>query len=471
MKVQIEVGAIHSRISGSYPRYQIDKALSAYREGYFFSKAFKKKRWDGKKHFLTMTGRFPTGLLPRVKYILKKSKTAYEVVGRSNGLRGVVPVESLPDGTVMRDYQIDAQVAFLRRGRGVWEHATGSGKTESAIALCKALNVQTMVLVRGLDLMTQTRKRFRRRLKEPIGVLGGGKRPQGHERVVIASVDTLSASLRRKLIQPVLKQTQLLIFDETHHAAATTWQKIATICPARYRLGMSGTAFTGRKERDMSLEAVTGPRIHRVTSTELIKRGILAKPTLTFVKIDEDKPNWDMSSWAQAYQDLIVKNKTRNTAIAMQCKSWYKEGHRRILVLVRSIKHGELLKRAIILPTVYLHGSHDLAHRQRFLKKFRRGEFPVLIASTIFDEGIDIPEIDALVLASGGKSRIKTIQRLGRGLRKKATIDGTGGQLPVLEFVDYGNQYLLRHSLSRLYDYRTEKGFKVKSIRAEDIIG
>ena len=75
----------------------------------------------------------------------------------------------------MRDYQVDAQVAFLKYGRGVLECATGSGKTEMIIALTKALKCKTLVVVRGLDLMFQSQRRFSTRLKQKVGVLGAGR--------------------------------------------------------------------------------------------------------------------------------------------------------------------------------------------------------------------------------------------------------------------------------------------------------
>src|SRR5690606_25588717 len=85
------------------------------------------------------------------------------------------------------------------------------------------------------------------------------------------------------------------------------------------------------------------------------------------------------------------------------------------------------------------------------LKDFGERRLPVLIASRILDEGVDVPTIDALILAGSRKSRIKTMQRLGRGLR--------GDKLIAVEFANFTNDYLLRHSLQRYEDYKKEDCF------------
>ncbi|NJL54364.1 hypothetical protein HC928_03635 [bacterium] len=81
------------------------------------------------------------------------------------------------------------------------------------------------------------------------------------------------------------------------------------------------------------------------------------------------------------------------------------------------------------------------------------GGFGVLAHNTILDEGVDVPTIDALILAGSRKSRIKTMQRLGRGLR--------GNKLIAVEFANFTNDYLLRHSLQRLEDYKKEDCFPI----------
>jgi len=87
------------------------------------------------------------------------------------------------------------------------------------------------------------------------------------------------------------------------------------------------------------------------------------------------------------------------------------------------------------------------------LEDFRNREIPVLLSSKILDEGVSIDSIDCLILAGSKKSKIRTLQRLGRGLR--------GQRLIVVEFSNLCHKFLIEHSLTRLADYEAEECFPV----------
>jgi len=90
----------------------------------------------------------------------------------------------------------------------------------------------------------------------------------------------------------------------------------------------------------------------------------------------------------------------------------------------------------------------------------RDGTEKVLISSSILDEGVDISGIDTLVLGAGGKSLRQTLQRVGRGLRKKKTGEN---KVDVYDFMDYTNKFLKNHSDERKKIYLNE-GFEVKEV-------
>jgi superfamily II DNA or RNA helicase len=130
------------------------------------------------------------------------------------------------------------------------------------------------------------------------------------------------------------------------------------------------------------------------------------------------------------------------------------------LILVEQINHGKMIDDALwtqtggeFIPHAFIHGDEDTDVRENTLKDFADKTLGVLIASTILDEGVDVPAIDALICAGSRKSRIKTLQRLGRGLR--------GRKLVVVEFANYTHDFLLRHSLERLEDYQKEDCFNI----------
>jgi len=122
------------------------------------------------------------------------------------------------------------------------------------------------------------------------------------------------------------------------------------------------------------------------------------------------------------------------------------------LIVVRELEHGRILSKMMGVPFVC--GEDPSCVRNEILRQFPK--YGCVIASTIFEEGIDVPSISALVVACGGKSSIKTIQRVGRGMRP-----GKDKKLYVVDFYDDFNRYLRRHSEKRIQLYE-EHGYDVK---------
>ena len=122
--------------------------------------------------------------------------------------------------------------------------------------------------------------------------------------------------------------------------------------------------------------------------------------------------------------------------------------------MIKKIRQGIILEE-YIENSVFLYGGTDIAIREQAVKDFEAGKDIVLIASTIFDEGISINEIRNLIIAGGGASPIKAIQRLGRSLR----ITDIKKTVNVYDFMDKTNNILERHSKRRLKCYK-EEGFE-----------
>ena len=108
------------------------------------------------------------------------------------------------------------------------------------------------------------------------------------------------------------------------------------------------------------------------------------------------------------------------------------------------------------LEAFFTNGTLTTEVREKVLQDMKEGTLKILIATSILDEGVDISGINAIWLGAGGKSLRQTLQRVGRGLRKKA--DGSG--LTVYDFLDYCHPYLTKHSLARYKIYKAE-GFEV----------
>lgn len=416
--------------------------------GYRFMKKYKSGHWDGYISLIDKMNRFPTGLLPMVRMALEEKGYRLNLI--SNG-KELYPTSVSPDflqGITLRDYQLEAIQQLLFAKRGVAWMATGSGKTEVMAALIKALGYpQTLVLVHLKDLMYQTAERFRERLNCPIGLIGDGNFSQ--ERIIVAMIQTLA----NRLPDMNLLGYQLVIVDECHHTSSDQMMDILYQIPGAYRYGFSGTPLKNDVLSDLKLISITGEVICEVRNKDLIEEGYSAIPTVKILTVESSKDSDYNAKYKDAYKKLIVMNKERNRLIRKVAL----EAQGTVLILVNFVTHGMILKN-LIPGATFVHGSDDSTYRQEILQQMR-SQSGVFIASPIFDEGVDVPRIDTVIIAGGGKSRVKLLQRIGRGLRKK---EGDNN-LIIYDFIDDTNKYLLRHSKARIVTYVAE-GFRTTVI-------
>jgi len=160
------------------------------------------------------------------------------------------------------------------------------------------------------------------------------------------------------------------------------------------------------------------------------------------------------SSYANIYKQAIIENSHRNNKIVELAERFIKSG-RKILILVKQIKHGKMLEN-LIHESIFMYGETGKKKRKAHLDKMRKGEPQITIASVIFDEGIDVRPLDTLILAGGGKSPTRALQRIGRILRP---YEGKKGAIAV-DFMD-NCKYMQSHSKKRLSIYRTEEEFEI----------
>jgi superfamily II DNA or RNA helicase len=263
----------------------------------------------------------------------------------------------------------------------------------------------------------------------------------------VQSLDVMKKGSQKKFSQ-FLNGFRVIMFDECHHASAKTWYTAGTWAHnAYYRFGFSGTPMDREEIDSMKLMAVVGQTIYKRKTQEAIEDGDLCPIEMEMLDNEEESVGF---TWQDIYRRGIVNSRVRNDMIADLAVENYKAG-RKVLILVRIIEHGDNLKAKLEgWPVVFLHGKHSQEQREEAISWFEQGK-GILIASGIFDEGIDIPEINVLIVASGGKSDVKTIQRIGRGLRKK----GEGIHLKAYDFID-GSEYIFDHSQRRKEIYKRE---------------
>lgn len=405
---------------------------------------------------------FLTGLLADVVSYLQKNNFQYELIDtRTKPTQEFQPYKL--KGITLYPHQEKAIESFLQHKRGVAKLPTGAGKTECAIALVKAINLPTLFLTHRVNLLYQTTQRFINRLpeyKDKIGIIGDSNFSPNF--ITIATVQTLFAYMKSnpKQAQELLNQYQFLIIDEAHRSGAKQFYVPASMCHnAYYRLALTATPFMNENtEEDMYLKGLTGNICAEVSLTELIQAGILAKPFFKFFNIKEPDIK-NLTHWRDVYEKGIIANEKRNQIITTQATRLAQKGHK-ILIIIKELQHGKILKQMLDnsgVKSEYVSGKDDVYLRKKTLKKLKDNKINVVIATNIFDEGIDVEDISVVILGAGTKSAPALFQRTGRAIRKK---EG-GNYAIIIDFIDEQHPMLLRHSVKRFNMIKNEEAFTI----------
>jgi len=458
---------------------RLDHKLSYYVAGYNFTLAYKQRRWDGKKHLLSNQLKFQAGLLPIVEDILQQEGVAYQVEDRRQSIVLGKSIPLLDTYYNLRDYQLEAVEQAKKYKQGLLKIATGGGKSAIIAKIIGDLNIKTVVYVISLDLLYQMKQNVEEALGIECGIVGDGNCII--KRVTIATPWTVAHAydkeynpfddeedktkdsldqLSKIKIQKMVETAQMFIVDECQFMAADSIQLITKASKsAQYKFGFSGTPWRD-DGADLALTAATGPQLIDINATTLIDRGVLVAPKIFFFEVPE-LPGYERSErhpYPKIYDICVVENQLRNEMIIESALKLHTKG-RKTLVLVKRKKHG--LKLLEMMPkdlkVYYLNGDASTDERQAVKDLFAMGGLDIIIASSIFDQGIDLPKLDALILAGSGKSSTRALQRLGRVIR------GAEGKTDaiVVDFVDNA-PYLYEHSRKRWAIYKSEQAFQIK---------
>lgn len=390
-----------------------------------------------------------TGLIPHVLRVLKRFNIPYKI----NDLREIP--EKNANFTINKDFSPrDYQTNILERAssRDILQAATGAGKTFIMACLIAKHNVKPVaVIAPSVSLAIQIKDEFAKFLNTDIGICGGGKK----------IIKDITVSTPESAPDELLESCKMILWDEFHVAAARiTWMTGVKSINAYYRYGMSATPWRD-DGKDILLEAITNVRKPHlsITASKLIEKQKLTPCTIQFIPVNKIY-NWT-GSYNSFYMDSIVNNEYRNNIIVNKAIEMY-NNKKTILILIKNIKHGsiiqqELLKNDCLKGKVeFLYGSTDLDERANILNKVKQGEIKILIASTLADQGLDLPILDCLILAGGGRSSTRAFQRVGRVIR---LYENKTNAL-VFDFKDMSptlyNHYLFRRKL-----YETEKLWKI----------
>ena len=420
-----------------------------------WNKAIRFGAWDGMAHlFNKLSGRLATGLVPLLQdlypdAVITDVREAVDHDWHQKRIRRSHKVKLNGPDDGRNVYQMKAVQRFVKKKTGIIKVATNGGKTRIASGIIKAMKCKTLYLVHRKTLLNQVAREVERFTGIKCGKIGAGINDV--QQVTVAMIQSLPKPVKKN--KPFYDQWKLMIMDECQHGSANTWYKIAMVMKAKFRCALSGTPWTGKNDKDLRLISVFGPNVLiNIKNKYLIKKGFSARPTIHLW------PSYypeNSLSWRMAYNSMIIDNAKYNESIVQIVKQKYEEG-KPTFVLTWQKRHASRIYKRLLgeeIDCVYLSSESRDEYVERCLQKFKKGKLGCIVATPIFDEGVDVPAIRSLVLAGGGKAPIALLQRVGRALRRKAEGENT---TEIHDFMHYGNHHLLGHSEERVKIYEEE---------------
>ncbi len=507
--ILVQVNPIESFVMGVPNNGPVERALmemSAYfKPGYEKNMDYITRKWDGRAFLFrrSPTGGHivPTGLLSRLYTVLNKMNVpceAFDNLRTPESDPGFANVKNIG----LRDYQLPCTLSMLtprhhERIGGVLQAATGAGKTRVAAKMMQLMKMQTLFLVNQNILVKQAKASFESLLGMEIGQIGDSVCDP--KTITVATIQSIARAYglitpkvdmcgeevddlnelnlkkqekeevreaRHLVMRNTVENAKLVIFDEVHGVAARTPYAVLQNCRSAIAIGGLSASPWRDDGLDIMIEAACGPVVHVVTATELIQQGWLVPVDINVHRMPEPMhyhPGMYSDRFDQVYRAWVVENEPRNEYVANLAYDHMAKGEVTI-ILVKQIDHGKDLEDRI-LHSVFLNGKiTSEKKREKMLDSVKNGEVKVLIGTSLADQGLDIPLATAVILAGGGKSSTRALQRIGRVLR---TEDGerlhpghTKQRAYVHDIVD-AQRALRDHYYERLRIYKTEPAFRI----------
>lgn len=358
---------------------------------------------------------------------------------------------------LLRDYQIDLINAMLENQQCLIESCTGSGKTMICATLvhcCESLG-RTLTIVPNKSLVVQTLDDYVN-VGLDVGVYYGDSKQLGHKHT-ICTWQSLNAIKKQTIKDPsncvvtlddFLRDIKTVIIDEVHGLKLNVLRDlmIKQLINAPIRWGMTGTIPKNEYEKAILLTSI-GPVVHTVKAHELQERGVLSNCNVNVMQYI------DIKRFANFHQELtwLHTDPKRLKHVSEAIDRISKSGN--TLVLVNRLDCGQLLKEFLGNNAVFLSGKDKTHARKAEYDSIKFEDNKVIIATyQIASTGIDIVRLFNLVLFEPGKSFIRVIQSIGRGLRK-------GGDKDHVEIYDIAStcDYSRRHLSERKKFYKEAK--------------
>lgn len=480
IEIHDEISCVIHGLDREHAKFFSD-SYAMFTANYFFNPKYKLGAWDGKIRFFTTGGNTYVYLLEEIIPTIKK--LGYKIKlddHRTTSFLQPEPItadrfshlsDKFGNPLMFRDYQIRLVNKLIAQGYGLGLAATGAGKTFMTAGLLDAyeqVGGTSFVIVPSTTLVKQTREDL-----QGWG-LSVGEFSGDHKLLDFPHVVSTWQALQNN--PKVMSDRDVIIVDECHGAKANVLKNIISQAGKNipHRFGLTGTLPKDKCDQ-LSIKVMLGSVVDEIPAKELIDQGFLATLDITmhqmiedltkqFAKHKADYPDLDYKTFKKGYfpdykseRAFVHKSKERIAAIArlIQQRSMYGN----VFALVDNIEFGKALS-AAIEGSVFLYGKNGVEERAEVYKQFAdRNDMIVIANAKIASTGLSIDRINELFLVDLGKSFIKIIQSIGRGLRmskdkQHVNIHDVGTDLP------YGHKHALeriRHYVEAQYPYKKVK--------------
>ncbi|WNA16004.1 helicase [Xanthomonas phage XaC1] len=452
-------------------RQKLIKAVSYVLPHARFTPQGRMGRWDGKVNFMNMGGKTYFHMLEKLLPILEENKVQLEI----EDLRPQYNFEfdeidkdffnyvQFPPGhhmegksITLHDHQVEAVNACLANRHGLLLASTSAGKTLITAALSKKVEKygRSIVIVPNTDLVQQTFNDYEM-LGLDAGVFYGSKKEFGHKHTITTwqSLNSLWKKTKKGDIQmdendvhDFILDVCCVVVDECHTSSADALQAILgeVMCNIPIRWGLTGTI---PKDEVLAnkIKCNVGNVIYTISAKDLQDKKILSTCNINAIRL---KSSLKFGTYPEELKWLVT-NRERMKYIASLIEAISNSGN--TLVLVDRLEAGELLCEFLNIPkSEFVRGDTNKKDRESQYGEIRWADNKILIATFgVASTGISISRLYNVVLIEPGKSFVRTIQSIGRGLRKAQDKDH-------VEIYDIcgTNKYTARHSNERIKYYK-----------------
>lgn len=437
--------------------------------------------------------RFPRGLTKwltsKINFQIEEQNKKLNLYTEKQVIDCANEIHAINNDFEIRDYQIEATLTSLNSFQSLIVSGVGSGKTSIMSMVCKLLSNDKILILNGNNFILQ--QIYDRLISVGISQneidFNKGDTPDFSKRIVLFNTKGSNNRLREKNEDYInfLGKVNTIIWDECQHI-----QSLTNFEPIFYTnednlqrlIGYSGSPFRNHvnpysNQQDYLTIALLGEPAFTYGMKNTIENGNIAKVYSYFIRYKNKKawlPPQFKDNYFMQYRMNITYNKERNKA-GLEMIRFLNKNNIKTLVSFNNIKPGQAMMKALkqegikavficgdetIYEWIETKGKLKLEERHgdvNDIKQVLQKNYNIILASQVFDEGVDISEFQACILFSAGKSPISNIQRIGRASRRKA--DGKNIAFAI-DFKDVGGESMFQNHYEKRKKLMEDSGIE-----------